>query len=75
MKAKDLQEFGIEYDYFGLSSSAEVEKRKWRSEFFYRCFLHSSLGEVDIKQVKAGNEIYWIDMSDGTPTLLAQLLG
>ena len=48
----DLEEFIIEYDYFGLSNSAEVKKRKSPSEPYYKCFLHSSAQEIDIKQVK-----------------------
>ena len=71
----ELEQFIIEYDYFGLSSSAEVKKGQWRSEPYYKCILHSSAQEIDIKQLKDEGAIYWIDMSVGHTTPLSQILG
>jgi hypothetical protein len=74
-KELDMDEFIIRYDYFGLSSSAEVQKRKWRSESYYRCFLDPSRREIDIRQIEVLNGNYWIDMSVEHPTPLSQILG
>jgi hypothetical protein len=71
----DVSEFIIEYDYFGLSSSADVKKRRWRSEPYYQCFLRSSSEQIDIKQVTESAVSFWIDMSKGTTTPLSQILG
>jgi hypothetical protein len=74
-KATNMNEFIIEYEYFGLSNSAEVKKRTWRSEPYYKCFLHSSAQEVDIMQEIEAGVSYWVDMSAGSTTPLSQILG
>jgi hypothetical protein len=74
-KATNMNKFIIEYEYFGLSNSAEVKKRTWRSEPYYKCFLHSSAQEIDIKQEIEAGVSYWIDMSVGSTTPLSQILG
>jgi hypothetical protein len=70
-----MDEFIIEYEYFGLSSSAEVKKRTWRSESYYKCFLHSSAQQINIKHENEAGVSYWIDMSIGNTTPLSQILG
>ena len=67
--------FIIEYDYFGLSTSAEVREVKWLAGSHYRCNLSSFELPVDIGLNNDSNNHFWIDLNMGTPTHLAQILG
>ena len=74
-KKPESKKFIIEYDYFGLLSSAEVKKTTWKAEPYYKCFLHSSAEVISIKKINEEIVTYWIDMSAGCATPLSQILG
>jgi hypothetical protein len=71
----DAKNFIIEYDYFGISGSAEVKEKTGNAEQYYKCFLHSSADVISIKKVKEETLAYWIDIASGTVTPLSHILG
>lgn len=71
----EMTGFIIGYDFFGLSSSAEVEVSNWRGQACYSCSLPGKAERLHISCRRQDGILFWVDLDSHAVTPLSQILG
>lgn len=67
--------FTVCYEYFGLCTSADVYPVESSGSLVFKCLVPFSAEVVEISNRQEGASSFWVELTEGQPTALAQLLG